>query len=251
MKLIVFILLFTFSGVAGYSSATHDYDIHPDVNYDQSSDVTPVTFDRSKTERFQNDPHFDYTEKIEDENLWQQFKNWLYRHWNNFWRWLFGDFKNNSFVYAFYKAMPYIIIGGVIIFLIWLFYKLNPGSSLLYSKDEAKVYFTEEEKIIKSEDIQALIDEALSNKDYRLAVRYYFLLILKSLSENDIIKYEFDKTNSDYTREIKQTSLSSQFKKSASIYEYVWYGNFDVSETDFDKAKMQFVTLKNNIKKSE
>ena len=242
-------MFFFISGVSGFSFSSDEFQLHPEIEYDQSSDVTPVSFDPSKTEKYQNDPYFDYTEKIQEDNLWEQFKRWLYRVWVNFWTWLFGDFKSNAFLYFLYKAMPYIIIGGVVVFLIWLFYRLNPGSGLLYSKDEAQVFFTEEEKIIKSEDIQVLIDDALANKNYRLAVRYYFLLILKSLSEKEIINYQFDKTNSDYIREIKQEHLSLQFKKSAFIYEYVWYGNFEVSETDFTKAKYQFVTLKNNISK--
>lgn len=249
MRLYLFILFFFFSGVSGFSFSLDEFQLHPEIKYDQSSDVTPVSFDPSKTEKYQNDPYFDYFEKIEEDNLWEKFKRWLYRVWVNFWTWLFGDFKSNSFLYFLYQAMPYLIIGGIVIFLVWLFYRLNPGSGLFYSKEEAKVFFTEEEKIIKSEDIQALIDDALANNNYRLAVRYYFLLILKSLSEKEIINYQFDKTNSDYIREIKQQSISTQFKKSAFIYEYVWYGNFEVSETDFTKAKYQFVTLKNNIKK--
>jgi hypothetical protein len=249
MRLKLFIIFFFLSGVSGFSFSIDEFQLHPEINYDQSSDINPISFDPSKTEKYQNDPYFDYTEKIQEDNLWEKFKRWLYRHWVNFWTWLFGDFKSNSFLYFLYQAMPYIIIGGIVVFLIWLFYKLNPGSGLLYSKEEAQVFFTEEEKIIKSEDIQALIDDALANKNYRLAVRYYFLLILKSLSEKEIINYQFDKTNSDYIKEIKQEHLSAQFKKSAFIYEYVWYGNFDVSETDFTKAKHRFVTLKNNISK--
>lgn len=249
MRLYLFILFYFISGVSGFSFSLDEFQLHPDIEYDQSSEVTPVSFDPSKTEKYQNDPYFDYTEKIKEDNIWLKFKRWVNRVWGQLWTWLFGDFKLNAFLYFLYQAMPYIIIGGIIIFLVWLFYKLNPGSGLLYSKDEAQVFFTEEEKIIKSEDIQVLIDNALANKNYRLAVRYYFLLILKSLSEKEIINYQFDKTNSDYIKEIKQEQLSSQFRKSAFIYEYVWYGNFEVSETDFIKAKYQFVSLKNNINK--
>lgn len=133
--------------------------------------------------------------------------------------------------------------------MIWLFYRLNPGAKLLTSKETAQVFYTEEEEIIKTKNIQELIDRALLNKDYRLAVRYYFLFVLKRLSETELISYGPDKTNTDYSKEIKQ-EYAPLFKKVSRLYEYIWYGNFNVSESDFLKAKALFVSLNSKIPKS-
>ena len=57
----------------------------------------------------------------------------------------------------------------------------------------------------------ALISEAESNNNYRLAIRYYYLWLLKGLSEKEIIDYDPEKTNSDYQYEIKTPEISEQF----------------------------------------
>lgn len=217
------------------------------IIYDHESIVVPPDFDTSIIEKYHDDPHFDYTEHIAEENFWQRFKNWLYRGWVNFWTWLFGDYKSNSFLLFLFKVLPYLIIGGIIAFLIWLFYRLNPGAKLFRSVKPAEVFFTAEEEIIKSKNIQDLIDRALQDKNYRLAVRYYFLQALKTLTDAELISYEYDKTNSDYAREIKTEPLANAFMKITNIYEYIWYGSFDVSESDFLKAQKMFGNINNQI----
>src|SRR5690606_15728044 len=103
--------------------------------------------------------------------------------------------------------------------------------------------------IIQSANIKALIEQALNNKEYLLAVRFYYLLIIKKLKDDQYIHYEFDKTNSDYIKEIQQSYLVNDFKKVTTLYDYIWYGNFDVNEQDYAKAKESFVLLENQISK--
>lgn len=218
------------------------------VIYETSTTVTPLPFDEEVLKKYEGDPHFDYTEINPEESWWYQFKAWLSQLWSNFWTWLFGDYTSNSFLVFLFNAIPYLILLGILIFIIWLFYRINPGSKLLLSKELPEVFYTDEEEIIKTKNIQALIDQALSNKDYRLAVRYGFLLLLKRLSESEIISYEFDKTNSDYLKEINKTSILSLFEKVSMLYEYTWYGNFGVDEQDYAKASKHFAALHAEIK---
>ncbi len=147
------------------------------------------------------------------------------------------------------KIIPYLIILGLIVFVIWLFFKLNIGAKLFKSKPQPEVFYTDEEEIIKSKNIPELIEKAILEKDFRLAVRYYYLLLLKKLSESEVIAYEFDKTNSDYIKEITQETICVHFIKATTVYDYIWYGNFEVSETDFKKAQNIFNTLENQIPK--
>ncbi|MEX2349573.1 MAG: DUF4129 domain-containing protein [Flavobacteriaceae bacterium] len=220
------------------------------IIYDSESTVVPPEFDHSAIKKYQDDPDFDYADQVAEENFWQRFKSWLYRGWVNFWTWLFGDYKSNNFLLFLFEALPYLIIAGIIAFLIWLFYRLNPGAKLFRSKKIPEVFFTAEEEIIKTKNIQELIDRALHDKNYRLAVRYYFLQALKKLKDAELINYEYDKTNSDYAREIKKEPLVNAFRKITNIYENIWYGNFEVSESDFLKAQTIFVNMNNQISES-
>ncbi|EDM44699.1 hypothetical protein SCB49_14045 [unidentified eubacterium SCB49] len=216
------------------------------VQYDVDQEVSPIVFDQDKIENYKNDDTFNYEENLE-ENWWTRFKTWIGRLWSGLIHWLFGDVQGGTFLAILIQVLPYIFLAGCIAFVVWLVIKLNPGSKILASQDAPSVFFSEEEEIIKTKDIELLIQKALQNNDYRLAVRYYYLLILKRLTESELIEYEFDKTNSEYFNEIKEVTLNENFRKATTIYDYIWYGNFEVTQEDYKKAEHQFKNLEQII----
>ena len=219
-----------------------------EVIYDKDGLITPIEFNKDEIESFKKDSDFDYTEVEEEENWFTSFSKWVKDLWFRFWRWVFGDYEDNGIISFIVGILPYLIIAGIIVFIAWLFYKLNPGASLLKSKEAPEMFFTEEEEIIKSKDIQELINKALEKKDFRLAIRYYYLLLLKNLTDFHLIEYEFDKTNSDYLKEITTEAINLNFEKATLLYDYIWYGNFSVSESDFYKAQKVFKNIDLQIK---
>lgn len=245
-KFLCIFLLLCFAEVS-FAQDTTSAKAEQVVQYDRFGDVTPVEFDEEKINNYKNDEEFDYIEIIQEDGGWQRFKRWLSLMWNRFWNWLLGDGEISSFWAVLIRLLPYLIVVGAIIFVGWLFYKLNPGSKLLRSKDTPEVFFTEEEEIIRTKDIRKLISKALENKDFRLAVRYYYLLILKRLTDAKFINYEFDKTNSDYMAETKGEAVYLDFAKATNLYDYIWYGNFEVTESDYQKAQHTFDHLEHQI----
>lgn len=231
------------------------------IQYDSISRRTPLSLNQDTVEAYKKNPDFNYKPIEETDNWWKQFTNWvgeimasifkwLGNVWRSFWQWLLPNSQGSALWSFVIHVLPYLILALLIGFIVWLFYKLNPGAKIMQSKGKPDVFFTEEEKIIKTGDIQKLIDKALKNKNYRLAVRYYYLLILKRLTEADLIAYEFDKTNSDYFAEITSEELNLGFRKATNLYDYIWYGNFTVTETDFYKAQSIFTNLERNIPKT-
>ncbi len=73
--------------------------------------------------------------------------------------------------------------------------------------------------------------------------RYLYLKSLKSLANKKTIEWHFDKTNSDYLNEIKDSKLKGLFKRVSYIYDYVWYGEFPIDEVSFNKNKDDFNQL--------
>lgn len=246
IKLLIIFLIFSGNYLSAQGDTT-SVTIQKEVIYDTNDTITPIIFDPEKINEYKQDKDFDYSEEEVEENWWQKFKRWLSRIWSEFWYWLLGDYKGNSFLVFLIKILPYLIVGGIIAFIIWLFYKLNPGATILRSKKNPEIFYTDEEEIIKSQNIQELIEKALLDKDYRLAVRYHYLFILKKLSGAGVINYEFDKTNSDYTKEIKEENIRIHFVKVTIIYEYIWYGSFEVSEPEYVRAENMFIKLTNLI----
>lgn len=217
------------------------------IQYDESSDLNPLSFNKTTIGDFKNKKEYDYQEVAAADNWWTQFKTWMGRVWTEFWTWLFGDFKGNTFLTIIIEVLPYLIIGVIMGFIIWIFYKINPGAFLFRKIENPTIVFSEEEDIIRNSDIEELIEQALTQKDYRLAVRYYYLRLLKNLYKTEIIKYEADKTNSDYNKEISSCDIRSGFEKATLLYDYIWYGSFEVSETDFLKAQKTFNSLQRLI----
>ncbi len=254
MRKSAFLFLFLLLNVYAHSNTPLQDSIAPkqekEIKYDQSENLNPPNFNQEKIRNYKSEKAFDYSEKPVEENWWTQFKNWIWGLWLKFWHWLVGDFEAGGFISFLVHVLPYLFIFGILAFVIWLLYKLNPGATFFKSKEKPGVFFSEEEEIIKSKNIKKLIEKALANKDYRLAVRYYYLFILKKLTDAELINYEFDKTNSEYFAEIASEKINSGFRKVTTLYDYIWYGSFAVTEEDFLKAQKTFVSLENQIPKS-
>ena len=110
---------------------------------------------------------------------------------------------------------------------------------------------SEEEKILQSEDIQQLIKDAIAKKDFRLAIRYYYLYLLKLLSDKELITWQVQKTNDDYLSELKNSDLKLQFAKATLLYDYVWYGGFHIKENDYERASEVFNTFKKTVSNND
>jgi len=218
------------------------------LQYDTSTNLNPIDFSAYKIAELKNDPSFDYLKTVENDSWWTRFKRWVNMRYQQFTDWLFGDYKAYEFVAVLLKILPYLILGGFIGLMIWLFMRLIPARSLFEEKEVPQVFLNDEENIVRSENIGELIDNAIIDGDYRLAVRYYYLQLLRQLNQKKLINYEFQKTNSEYLNEIKADNLQLQLKKVMRIYDFIWYGSFSLSEPDFHLAQRNFQELQASIK---
>jgi len=154
--------------------------------------------------------------------------------------------NNSNFYAGFAHFMKFIfpyLLGAIVIFIIL---KLYLGADAKFwnfknsTKKISKKLVYEDDNDIHNTDLENLLRDAINNKNNRLAIRYYYLVLLKQLSNKEIIKYDKDKTNSDYLFEIKETKQRSQFSYLSYIYTYVWYGEFNLNEEDFIKVQEKY-----------
>jgi len=104
-----------------------------------------------------------------------------------------------------------------------------------------------DEEIIQNSNLDELLASAISLENYRLAIRYQYLKTLKQLSEKKLISIDKDKTNSDYLLDLKNTKHRKEFSYIAYIYEYVWYGEFKISASDYADLQLSFINYNNTI----
>ena len=125
--------------------------------------------------------------------------------------------------------------------------RVNPKDVLSKTQDLPNVNLDEDEDIINNKDINLLIQHALTQKNYRLAIRYYYLLVLKNLSEKELIVWESQKTNTDYVRELSDGAIKNQLKTITRLYDFIWYGNFEINEKSYRQAEKEFLSINHLI----
>jgi len=240
-KLLLFALLFVLCAIsimAQQDSTIATYDSAPlDVKQIDTEDI----------QKYQADEAFNYEIIKGDLTWWDNFKTWLGNLLLRMFEGIFGVEKAIGFLSVFLRIVPYILLGLLIYLLIKFFLNVNASSLQQAQKNMNLVSLSEEENIIKNENIQELISKAFADKNYRLAIRYYYLYILKLMSEKELITWELQKTNDDYLQEIKRTALIKPFTKITHLYDYIWYGDFPIDEDRYNTAEKAFLQLQQMV----
>lgn len=153
-----------------------------------------------------------------------------------------------SSITGFLKIIPIVVI-LIAVFLIARALINNEGSWIVGKSTNKAIEKLEliDEEIIQNSNLEELLNTAIHQKNYRLAIRYQYLITLKKLSENSLINLDKDKTNSDYLLEIKTPKHQKEFSYLAYIYDYVWYGQFSISASDFTDLQQSFIHYNKTI----
>jgi hypothetical protein len=101
---------------------------------------------------------------------------------------------------------------------------------------------------IRAIDFDTLISDSVANKDYRSAIRYYYLFLLKKLDQFEVIEYDAQKTTFDYQNEVEGSTYAADFSKATYYYTYIWYGEFNISEEEYKKTSYVYDELLKQFK---
>ena len=137
-----------------------------------------------------------------------------------------------------------------IVFILFILYKLfltQGVFSRTMKKDNASTATASEENITPGSDFEAMIRQAITSGNYRLAVRYHYLQTLHRLAEKNLVAMAADKTNYQYVREISNKQIQNEFAALTLSYEYVWYGEFAIGENIYRKIESGFSGLNPKI----
>ena len=67
------------------------------------------------------------------------------------------------------------------------------------------------DQYIHETDLERFLREALAQGNYTLAIRLYYLQVIKDLSAKSAIRWSREKTNRDYQRELRSHRLAEPF----------------------------------------
>ncbi|KQT21895.1 hypothetical protein ASG31_00695 [Chryseobacterium sp. Leaf404] len=187
------------------------------------------------------DEDFNYETVKPRESFWER----LMRKFERFFGSIFGNDLNSSFSLGKLLLRIFVIIlaGFVIYFVIKFLIGKNIG---FFGRKNSGTEIKEEDlhENIHEINFAETIAQFENSAEYRLAVRYQFLLILKKLSDKKLISWNPEKTNKEYSYEIKDENLKQKFSDLALIFDYIWYGEFGVDHNSYLKFKEQFQSFK-------
>lgn len=150
------------------------------------------------------------------------------------------------------KVLQYLFWILVIVFVIYLIVKIILEKEVRWifrrNKEENQSLNFDVGENISEVDFNTLISDSVSNKDYRSAIRYYYLLLLKKLDQFDVIEYDAQKTSFDYQTEVEGSKYAAGFSKATYYYTYIWYGEFKIDEDEYEKTSFVYDELLKKFK---
>ena len=171
--------------------------------------------------------------------------------WDRFWMWIWykiEEITSRPATARILKFLSIAIASALLLFFVirlagmnkaGLFGKRNTGDSLQF--------------IASDEDIHAInfnqaLQQAIDDRNYRLAIRLLYLQSLKNMADRSLIQWQINKTNSAYVSELQDPSQQKDFYRLTFQFENNWYGNMPVPEHEFISVREQFEAFNRQLK---
>ncbi len=190
-------------------------------------------FNKEKLNKLKEDKSFNYDREI------KKSESWFGQTFGRFFRFL-ANFLDG--------VIGIIVVVVIFALLLFVIVRTAKGGFYRNRKLERPTPIIEDAENIIEVDLEQLLKEALKKSNYRLAIRYWYLIILKNLHGKNQIKWEKEKTNYDYINEIKKEDVKGQLKHLTLIFEYAWYGETAIDKEGFDVLQNDFNTFNKNIR---
>ncbi|GAB0156105.1 hypothetical protein CHRYSEOSP005_13690 [Chryseobacterium sp. Alg-005] len=204
--------------------------------------VHPKKFRENLPARYKS-KEFDYSTSKPRESFGQKLRRKIAQILER----IFGDTvftKSTKATETLIRIFAILLVGFLLYFIVR--YLLGKDGSFIFGRKNKKVDIREEElhENIHEINFPESIARFERSGDYRSAIRYQFLFILKKLSDKKRINWNPEKTNKDYIAELKQGTLKDEFFNLSYIFDYVWYGEFNIEEQTYLKFKNQYQSFK-------
>lgn len=227
------LLLFLFC-IAGLSAVAQNKPIIRD-----SSAIQARYFDQAKLQGYQKDPDFKYiTAKEPPKSLWNRFWDW-------FWSKIGGLLSTRSGRATFKYTLLLIAIVVLVLFIFQL-RKMNAVGLFRVSKG-SNIPFSVLDDDIHAINFEQEIADAVSQGNFRLAVRLLYLQSLKKLSDLGFITWRIDKTNISYVNEVRGSNFYQEFYRLTAQFENNWYGNIPINQGEYENVSQAFDSLNRRI----
>ncbi|RDV14199.1 DUF4129 domain-containing protein [Pontibacter diazotrophicus] len=235
----LFIFLFSFCLLCGFGTIA--YAQAPDSVPAATAPVQVRLPDQEKLENMRASEDFQYYEEVRPANtFWERLsrrtKTWL------------REVLYQGQARGFWEFLIYVVIATAIVYIVVKMQHVDVGS--LFGKKSAnnETPYNVFEENIHELDLKALTDEAVTQRDFRKAIRLHYLQSLKTLTDRGLIHWSPSKTNRSYIAEIQQPDIRHEFEQLTGMFEYVWYGGAALGDELFNSARAEFTQFDTLLK---
>ena len=165
-----------------------------------------------------------------------------------------AETSSGAFNFSIGTAGKVILYGIAILVLVFIIVKLIGGNVFISNPSSRKdlrhtIESLDEE--IRETDLERFLREAISKQQYKLAVRIYYLMILKELTLRNWIDWRKEKTNREYILEMSVRRGFENFPTVTRVFESAWYGENDITSDQYQKIVPPFQEFINSVKRTQ
>lgn len=194
-------------------------------------------FDQDVLEAYRSDSAFDYTSDYDKSGAWFTL---LMIYLLEFFARLFNVGEVAWVIPIVFRILGVLIILAVIYYI----FKNRFGSLVIRESKMQRSAPTISIGVNDIQDLHKLQRESAVKGDFKLAIRYTFLITLKALHEASAIKLTSWKAPLDYLDEIKE-SKKEDFQLLIQLFEQTWYGEYLADEGAYEKVLKHSKNLSN------
>jgi hypothetical protein len=153
--------------------------------------------------------------------------------------------------------LKFLLIGGGIAALAYLLFLYFSGAEFGFPgsrksrNTKLDIEVGDLEKNLPNIQLDNVLDRAVEEKDFRLATRIRYLNIIQQLNSKEYIQWKKDKTNGQYTRELRGTELEAPFRALTRIFDWMWYGKAEINEQEYTFISQQYETMEQALARAK
>ena len=166
-----------------------------------------------------------------------------------------GDFQFNPRTLPTWFHSPifkYAILILITLILLFVLYKLFGRGLFVRDLDDenAATHLLTENDLddrFYEMDLELMLNKAVSEQNWAMAIRIRFLMVLKKLIDQGQINWHKDLTNRQIAWQIRPLKSRSDFFDLVGYFEKVWYGDILVTSEYYQKVSTRFEDYKGTI----
>jgi len=205
-----------------------------------SSSVTIRLPDKEQIVEYGNQEDFNYARHAGQPGVLQIIPGWL--------RDVISRLIKTIYTAGSAELFLVILLAVAIVAIILKVNDINPVALFRRKKRKLQPLFEIGKENIGEMDFPLLIETAVKQNNFRLAIRYQYLQTLNLLAEIGRIELREGKTNREYLHEISNVELQKFFGQLVYGFEFVWYGEFLPDEKQYEMLDSSFREFKKSLR---